>query len=161
MLIAWQRMTQPREARGLGFKDCTTHSMALLTKWVTKAIDNPQSEWASLLLELSGHFTWEHKQLLNHARYTTIDHLFFNIVKSFGGQTYMMGLWKSWATLRRHLTISPKDNLIPTHWRTTEMINSLLPFANREADILHQLNITLGKLSITKVAHLWDDSIGT
>lgn len=53
--------------------------------------------------------------MLNHANYTEIDHLFFGIVKSFGAQTYMIGLWKPLEALRRHLTLSSKDNLIPAH----------------------------------------------
>lgn len=42
-LVAWYRMTQPWDSRGLGLKDCMAHSKALLSKWVTKAIDDPQS----------------------------------------------------------------------------------------------------------------------
>lgn len=57
-MVAWQRMIQRREAGGLGFKDCMSHSKALLSKWVTKAIDDPHSEWTSLFLELSDHFMY-------------------------------------------------------------------------------------------------------
>lgn len=83
-LVAWQRMTQPQDARGLGLKDYMAHSMVLLSKWVTKAIDEPHSEWALMFLKLSGHFTWEQRRLLNHAHYTTLERLFFGKVKSFG-----------------------------------------------------------------------------
>lgn len=58
-LVAWTKLTQPREKGGLGFMDCKTHANALLSKWVSKALIDPTSEWARLFLALSKDFTWE------------------------------------------------------------------------------------------------------
>lgn len=58
-LIAWDKIMQPRKKGGLGFKDYYTHSHALLSKWISKALDNPSIEWASLFLTLSHNMTWK------------------------------------------------------------------------------------------------------
>lgn len=44
-LVAWSRLTQPRESDGLGFKDYMMHAKALLYKWVAWALDK-DTEWA-------------------------------------------------------------------------------------------------------------------
>lgn len=59
LLIAWGRLTQPREVGGLNFLDCLTHSQALLSKWIAKALDDPTTEWAALFLTLSESITWD------------------------------------------------------------------------------------------------------
>lgn len=154
-------MTQSRESSGLGFKDCLAHSKALLSKWITKPIDDPTSEWASLFFELLGKFSWDQRRTMNCACYTSSERLLFGSIKSFGALKYTTRLWKSWITLRRHLSISLTCNLIPAHWRTSNITNSLLHFANMEVGNIRLLNITLGKLGITITAHLWDESTAT
>lgn len=79
-LIVWDRMTQPREKGGLGFKDCFTHSQALLSKWITKALDDPSTKWASLFLSLSTLMTWEYKRALNRAHYNAMEKSFLVIL---------------------------------------------------------------------------------
>lgn len=56
-LVAWKKLTQPREKGGLGFMDCKMHANALLSKCVSKALIEPTSEWAKLFLALSNDFT--------------------------------------------------------------------------------------------------------
>lgn len=60
-LVSWKRLTQSRENGGLGFKDRGSHAQALLCKWVTKTLDDPDIEWAQLFLELTSRLTWENR----------------------------------------------------------------------------------------------------
>lgn len=99
LLIAWDRLTQPRERGGLRFKDCFTHSQALLNKWVSKALDDPSSKWATLFLSLSAHMSWEHRRALNRAQYFATNWVLFADITSSGNMEFLGGLWKSWTTI--------------------------------------------------------------
>lgn len=52
-LFAWSRLTQPKETRGLGFKDYMAHVDALLYKWIARALDDPTTEWVILYLSIA------------------------------------------------------------------------------------------------------------
>lgn len=69
---------------------------------------------------------------------------------------YIVGLWKAWEALRRHLYLSLANNSIPAQWRLSDLIFALHPFATFEDDKIHGLNRTLGKLGATLAVDLWD-----
>lgn len=56
-LVAWKKLTQPREHGELGFMDTKAYAQALLSKWVSKALIDPSTEWEKLFLTLSEDFT--------------------------------------------------------------------------------------------------------
>lgn len=112
-LVTWKCLMQPRENGGLGFKEGGTHAQALLSKWVTKGLDDPDTEWAQLFSELMGRFTWENRRLMNIAEYISQDRILLGIVKSFGAMKYATGVWKSWLQLRWHLILTPSGTTLP------------------------------------------------
>lgn len=42
-LISWSKLITPKEKGGLGLKNGAIHAQALLSKWVTRALDDPTS----------------------------------------------------------------------------------------------------------------------
>lgn len=53
-------MEQTDDPEGEGwswFQDEVIHAQALLSKWVTKALDDPTLEWAKLFIEISKDIT--------------------------------------------------------------------------------------------------------
>lgn len=81
--------------RGLGFKDDRTHAQALLYKWVAKALENPNIDWAQLFLEISKRLSGENLRLLNKASYTDQDRMLLGTIKSYGVIKYVTWVWKS------------------------------------------------------------------
>lgn len=77
-LIAWDRITQPREKSILGFKVNFTHLQALQSKWIAKALDDPSTQWASLFFSLLALMTWEQRRALNWAKYFAPDSAFWS-----------------------------------------------------------------------------------
>lgn len=43
LLISWKWLTHPQEAGGLCLKDFFTHAQALLSKWISRALDDPST----------------------------------------------------------------------------------------------------------------------
>lgn len=80
----------------------------------------------------------------------------FGTIKAYGTITYTIGVWKSWEALRCHLLLTPAGNLLPTHWRLSNIINALHLFVALSADHTIVLDLTLGKLGATTAKHLWD-----
>lgn len=68
----------------MGFKDYLTHSKVLLSRWVTRALEDPSTEWAVVFIAPSKAFTWEQRRTLNRALYNDTNRILFSIVKSYG-----------------------------------------------------------------------------
>jgi hypothetical protein len=49
-LVSWNKLIRPKADGGLGLKDLYKHSAALLSRWITEALDEPRTEWAQLFL---------------------------------------------------------------------------------------------------------------
>lgn len=47
-LVAWEKLFQPKDLGGLGFKDILDHASTLLSKWSTRLLDRLDSEWAKM-----------------------------------------------------------------------------------------------------------------
>lgn len=94
-LVAWSWLTQPRECGGLGFKDYMTHSEALLSRWVTRVLEDSSTEWATIFIALSKAFTWEQRKTQNRAQYYYIDQILFGMVKSYRSLPYAASLWRA------------------------------------------------------------------
>lgn len=67
--MLWHKLTQPRNYGRLRFIDCKTHAQALLSKWISKALEDPTTKRACLFLALFEDFTWEKKRVTNLALY--------------------------------------------------------------------------------------------
>lgn len=61
-LVTWKCLTQPREKGGHGFKDYMAHVEALLSRWISHSIEDPQLEWTESFMGLMKDFTWDHKR---------------------------------------------------------------------------------------------------
>lgn len=61
-LVAWTKLVQPREDGGLGFKDYIVHVDALLSRWVSKALEDLNMEWALVFFMLIKDFSWENRR---------------------------------------------------------------------------------------------------
>lgn len=104
-------------------------------------------------------FTWDQRRSQNRALYTDQDRVMFGEVKSNGSLPYAAGIWNAWESLRYHLFLAPTGNLIPAHWRLTDVIDALHPFAALNGERTLGLNKTLGKLGAkTQIIHLWEVS---
>lgn len=156
-LIAWNRLTHPREDGGLGFMDCLTHLQALLSKWITKALDDPTTEWAVRFLTLSTSITsWDQRRALNRADYTATDRILFGEVTSCGHMKFLAGLWKAWSALCRHLLLNPKGTTLHAHWQVADIVKSLHPFSILDNATTISLLSIMSKLGVRKVQDFWD-----
>lgn len=136
--------------------DCKTHTQALLSKWVLKALIDPTMEWAKLFFELSSDFTWEQRRVLNRAQYTQ-DQIILASIHTYRSMPYTAGIQKAWEALRWHLILIPKGNVILAHWQVEDLLNHLQPYANMEKVTLKNITIVLGKLGIMRESHLQND----
>lgn len=112
-LVAWHKLTQPREKGGLDFIDCKMHVQAVLNKWVSKALLDPTTEWASLLLELTSDFTWDQQRAINRAQYSPCERVLLCSVHTCRSMPYTTCIWQAWEALCRHLILSPAGNQLP------------------------------------------------
>lgn len=123
-------MTQGARARAQALLiEIPMYKLALLSKWVLKAILDPSTEWAQLFLTLFEDFTWEHRRSINKVQYTSLHHIMLGTVCTYRLMTYTSSIWKAWAALRCHLLLSPIDNVLLAHQRIKEVVESLPLFA--------------------------------
>lgn len=155
-LVAWHRLTQPKDRGGSGFVDCKTHFQTLLSKWVSKALLEPTTKWAQLFIEIFVEFTWEQRRVTNRAQYSHLDRILLCLVRTYHIMQCTTGIWQAWAALRRHLLLSLEGNSICAHWRMEDILNHLLPYVNMDIGKRKIIILALRKLGITKAAHLWD-----
>lgn len=85
----------------------------------------------------------------------------FGIVDSYQSLTYAGGLWEAWKALRRHLFLAPTRNSIPMHWRITNAIKALHPYATLDEVDTLSLTEMLGNLGIIQASHFWEGSRNT
>lgn len=124
-LVVRHGLTRPRDQRGLGFIDFKTRAQALLSKWISKTLEDLSMEWASLFMVLSSNFTWEQYKVVNWAQYTSQDKILLGNVQMCMSMPYTMGIWQAWEELRRYLFLSPVGNSIPAHWWLDYILNHL------------------------------------
>jgi hypothetical protein len=108
-LVAWKTMPRPKAMGGLGFKDFRTHSEALLSKWVLKALDTPGSEWAQMFEVNLIMVKWRNYKSIRRNFYSTADLILLGTPVSFMQLTYTGTLWKAWSALRDYLILHPTD----------------------------------------------------
>jgi hypothetical protein len=58
-LVSWHKLVRRKACGGLGFKNIAAHSEALLSRWVTTALDEPHSDWALLFKANLQLATWK------------------------------------------------------------------------------------------------------
>lgn len=61
-LVVWSRLMQPKEIGGLGFKDYMICANTLLRTWVAKALDDTNTEWATIFITLLRKFAWDNQR---------------------------------------------------------------------------------------------------
>ncbi|CAM6117704.1 unnamed protein product [Calypogeia fissa] len=153
-LVAWDKLTRPRAEGGLGFKNMQAHSQALLTKWVTEALDSPNTEWAQLFRANLGLMTWENGKNMRRQGYNILDRILLGKITAFGRQNYTAGLWKAWLPLRFNLSLHPQNAVLPSRWRISDVINSMPEFGNQESHVRMQITTTLARLHIKNLIDL-------
>lgn len=77
--------------------DIKAHAQVLLRKWVSNTLMDPTMEWARLFLLLLEDFTWEQRRSINKARYSPLDRILLNTVRTCRSMTYTSKIWKAWA----------------------------------------------------------------
>jgi hypothetical protein len=92
-LVSWDKLIRAKAEGGLGLKDLYKHSAALLSRWVTEALDNPNTEWAQMFTTNASLAKWAQNKQLRRAGYTIADRILFGKVITFGKLTYTSGLW--------------------------------------------------------------------
>lgn len=60
-------------------------------------------------MEVSSNFTWDQRRALSRAHYTASDRFLFGKMKLCRALTYSTGIWKAWAALCYHLSLSLKE----------------------------------------------------
>lgn len=130
------------------------HADALLSRWVGKALKDPNTKWANVFFTLIKDFTWENRRAQNRAQYTNTDCVLFGTPKTYGTLHYAIDIWNTCEALRCHLLLSPDGNFLPTQWHISDIIHALHPFAALNNDHTLSLNKTLGKLGVTSAEHL-------
>jgi hypothetical protein len=94
-LVAWSTIARPKIMGGLGFKDFKTHSDVLLSKWVLKALEHPDSEWAQLFGVNLQMFQWQTTKTLRRHCYSVEDLILLSTPSSFLKLVYTGSLWKA------------------------------------------------------------------
>lgn len=69
-MISWRRLSRPKSEGGLGILTVLDHADALLCNWITKALNDPRSEWAILFKELLRFASWSRAKLYRKQKYT-------------------------------------------------------------------------------------------
>lgn len=156
-LVVWKRLTQPWDKGGLGFKDGGTHAQALLSKWVTKVLDDSEIEWAQLFMALTNSFSWEHKCLWQRVGYTIQDKFLQGNIKSYGAMKYLTSVWKSWLQLWRHLILTLEGHAFPARWRIADVIRAMQPSALLDNSQALKLEELMRKIGITTIFSLWEE----
>jgi hypothetical protein len=98
-LVAWEKLIRTKAEGGLGLKDMYKHSFALLSRWVTEALDQPQTEWAQMFYTNLADAKWSHQTQFCRAGYSIADRVLFGKVNTFGKMTYTSGLWQAWLSI--------------------------------------------------------------
>lgn len=160
-LVAWSRLTQPKEDGGLGFKDGESHSQALLCKWITQALDDPSTEWAQVFYSLSNAITWDQRRLLNRTGYTHEDQILLGEIKPWHNMKYFAGPCKAWFHLRRHLILNPDGVPFLGRWQIEDIISAMHPFASLDSKESKLLGETMGWLGISTIDDMWDSGSQT
>lgn len=73
----------------------------------------------------------------------------------------MASIWRAWEALRRYLILSQTSNQLPDHWRIEEVLNHLQPYANMGKETLKILVFLFGKIGVTIIGHLWNNTDNT
>jgi hypothetical protein len=129
-LVSWDKLILPKVDGGLGLKDLQKHSTALLSRWVTQALDQPTTEWALLFCHNISSVQWHDSKHLRRAGYEIDDRILLGKVSAFGVFTYTSGLWQAWTMLRFYLILSPSEAELPARWRVADVLDATADFGN-------------------------------
>jgi hypothetical protein len=129
-LVSWNKLIRAKSEGGIGLKDLHKHSAALLSRWVTEALDNPDTDWAKMFTTNASLAKWAQSKQLQRAGYYIADLILFGKVAAFGKLTYTSGLWDAWISLRHHLVLTPHESKVPARWRTEDTLGSMPDFCN-------------------------------
>lgn len=121
-------------------------------------MDDPTTEWSSLFLTLSDSIMWDQCRALNWAGYTTTDQILFGEVTTCGLMKFLLGLWKAWIAIHRHLLLDPVGTLILAHQRVTDIVKFLHPFSALNEGTTISLLAIMSKLGIMWAQDFWDNS---
>jgi hypothetical protein len=149
-------MAHPKAMGRLGFKDFRAHLDALLSKWVLKALDNPDSEWARLLEANLRLAKWRNYTSIRRNKYSTVDLLLLGTPVSFLQLTYTGTLWKAWSLLRDYLILHPADLALPGQWTIEDLLQVLQDVHLASSAQLTELAAVLGRVGCRRVSDLWD-----
>lgn len=135
----------------------STYSQALLSQWVLKALQKPNSKWSTLYFANLRWVTWKNNLTIWQANYTSQDLLLLGVVSSFNKLLYMGGIWNAWLPLRGNLALSLESTLHLAHWLVADLIPFLRPFSFFSDLQIKGLLTTLAKLNIKMVEAIWNE----
>lgn len=118
-------MTGPKAEGGLGLKDLWAHADTLLSKWLLKALESPDTEWAKVICANLKLFGWDHYKLIRRNNYSVQDRILIGEVWAFQGRKYTAGSWQAWCKLRSHLLFVKGGAVIPGRWGFVILIKCL------------------------------------
>jgi hypothetical protein len=149
-------MARSKTMGGLGFKDFKTHLDALLSKWVLKALENLDSEWAKLFGVNLQMVKWQNTKIIRRHCYSVEDLILLSTPTSFLKLTYTVSLWKAWKPLREFLILYPEGRSIPGHWSIEDLARVLNTIQLASSDSILELAAVMGRIGCRRVSHLWD-----
>jgi hypothetical protein len=160
-LVAWSTMACPKAMGGLGFKDFKTHSDALLSKWVLKALKPPDSEWAQLFGVNLQKFQWRNNNIIRRHGYSVEDLILLGTPSSFLKLAYTGSLWKAWTALRDFLIFYPDRRPIPGHWSVEDLARVLNEIQLASSDSILELAAVMGRIGCRRVSQMWEYELHT
>ncbi|CAM6101877.1 unnamed protein product [Calypogeia fissa] len=147
-------MALPKIHGGLGFKAVKYHSLALLSRWFLRALDEPESDWAGLYEANLKMVRWINHRRLKRNRYQFTDLLLLGRPNGFGKLQYSGALWKAWIGLCSNLVLSEEAQL-PGRWLIEDLLKVLPGFQDCSSDIARELASVIGRLGARSVQNLW------
>jgi hypothetical protein len=89
------------------------HAAALLSKWITEELDDPETEWALLFKANLALMSWRNGQIMRKHGYSISDRILLDTISAYRKQHYTAGLWRAWLPLRFNLYLHPKKAVLP------------------------------------------------
>ena len=100
--VKWNTCTLPKEAGGLGIRDINHTAERMASKWILRAIENPQEEWVRFLLKdlTKFHITGANK--CTNLPTLTIIASKHDITPK--GSQLAVTIWKAWNRIKKFLS---------------------------------------------------------
>lgn len=97
-LISWERMEKPHQQGGFGICQIYWQGIALLARWASKLLENPNPKWSQFFFSNMTTTKWHHQRAFRRHGYSIQDKV-IGKPKRFGKCSYPEGLWTEWAHL--------------------------------------------------------------